>query len=151
MIQIGETESEEKPRFAPMPEGRKIADVTLEEALKMFELPRVVGKSAKGEKIVANIGRFGPYLKVGNVNISIKNYDPFNITEKEANMLIAEREEKLKKMVITDFKEAKIRILNGRFGPYITDGKTNVKIPKGTDPKKISLKEAERLISEKKK
>lgn len=97
MIQIGETESEEKPRFAPMPEGRKIADVTLEEALKMFELPRTVGKSAKGEEIIATTGRFGPYLKVGTANISMKEYNPFNITEDEANVLIAENEEKLKK------------------------------------------------------
>lgn len=151
MIQIGETESEEKPRFAPMPEGRKIADVTLDEALKMFELPRTVGKSQKGEDIVATTGRFGPYLKVGSANISMKDYNPFDITEEEANMLIAENEEKLKKMVIADFEEAGIRILNGRFGPYITDGKTNVKIPKGTNPNKISQKEAEKLIAEKRK
>lgn len=151
MIQIGETESDEKPRFAPMPEGRKIADVTLEEALKMFELPRVVGNTAQGEEIVATTGRFGPYLKVGSINVSIGELDPFKITEDEANSLVVEHQEKLKKMVIAEFEDDGIRILNGRFGPYITDGKVNVKIPKGDDPSKITAKKAMELIAKKSK
>ena len=151
MIQIGETESDEKPRFAPMPEGRKIADVTLEEALKMFELPRVVGNTAQGEEIVATTGRFGPYLKVGSINVSIGELDPFKITEDEANSLVVEHQEKLKKMVIAEFEESGIRILNGRFGPYKTDGKVNVKIPKGDDPSKITAKKAMELIAKKSK
>lgn len=151
MIQIGETEDEEKPRFAPMPEGRKIGDVTLEEALKMYELPRVVGKTPKGDEIVATTGRFGPYLKVGSINVSMGDNDPFSITESEANKLVAAHQDKLKKMVIAEFEEDGIRILNGRFGPYITDGKVNVKIPKGDDPSKITLKEAKELIAKKRK
>lgn len=151
MIQIGETESDEKPRFAPMPEGRKIADVTLEEALKMFELPRVVGNTAQGEEIVATTGRFGPYLKVGSINVSIGELDPFKITEDEANSLVVEHQEKLKKMVIAEFEDDGVRILNGRFGPYITDGKVNVKIPKGDDPSKITAKKAMELIAKKSK
>lgn len=150
MLQIGVVEDEEKPLFAPMPEGRKISDVTIEEALKMFELPRLVGKTDKEEEIVATTGRFGPYLKVGSMNISMGGHDPFSITEKEANNLYIAHQEKLAKMVIAEFEEG-IRILNGRFGPYITDGKVNVKIPKDTRAEKITLKEAQELLAKKRK
>jgi DNA topoisomerase-1 len=88
MLQIGQAEDEEKPKFAPMPSGRKIGDVTLEEALTMFKLPRVVGKTAESEEITANIGRFGPYVKVGDSYVSIKDEDPFSIDETTARKLI---------------------------------------------------------------
>jgi len=149
MIQIGEAEDEEKPKFAPMPEGKKISDVTLEEALKMFELPRVVGKTPKGVEIVAQIGRFGPYMKVGSINVSLKGEDPFTVTGKKANELVAEHQKMLDERVIADFKEEGIQVLNGRFGPYVTDGKVNAKIPKDTEPKKLSLKDCQKILSEK--
>ncbi len=149
MIQIGEAEDEEKPKFAPMPEGRKIADVTLEEALKMFELPRVVGKSDSGEEIIAQIGRFGPYLKVGDKNISLKEYDPFQVSLDEAKQLVADHQKALDERIIQHFTQEGIQVLNGRYGPYITDGKINAKIPKDTDPKKISVLQAQELLSQK--
>lgn len=150
MLQVGHVEDEEKPLFAPMPEGKKISDVTLDEALKMFELPRKVGITADNTEIIAVIGPYGPYLKIGAVNVSLGEHDPFTITEKEANKLHDEHQEKLKKMVIAEL-EGGIRILNGRFGPYVTDGKINVKIPKDTKPEKLSQKDAEALLAKKKK
>jgi DNA topoisomerase-1 len=149
MIQIGEAEDEEKPQFAPMPEGKKISTVTLEEALKMFELPRVVGKSAKGVDIVAQIGRYGPYLKVGSVNVSLKGEDPFTVSENKANELLKEHQKMLDSRVIANFEKEGIQVLNGRFGPYVTDGEINVKIPKDMEPKKLSLKDCQKIISDK--
>lgn len=151
MIQIGEADDEEKPRFAPMPEGKKIGDVTLEEALVMFNLPRVVGKTEKGEEITANIGRFGPYVKVGSSFVSIKEGDPFSINEKSARELIAAKKKADSERIIADFSEDGIQVLNGRFGPYITDGKTNVKIPKDVEPKKIKLADAQKILNDKQK
>lgn len=149
MIQIGEAEDEEKPKFAPMPEGRKIADVTLEEALKMFELPRIVGKTVTGDEITAQIGRFGPYLKAGALNVSMGQLDPFSITEKQANELIRAHQKKLAERVIANFEKEGIQVLNGRFGPYVTDGKQNAKIPKESDPKKLSLKDCQKILQQK--
>jgi len=151
MIQIGEAEDDEKPQFAPMPEGKKISTVTFEEAMKMFELPRVVGKSPKGIDIVAQIGRFGPYLKVGSINVSLKGEDPFTISEKKANELLKEHQKMLDSRVIANFEKEGIQVLNGRFGPYITDGQINVKIPKDLEPKKLSLKQCQELLDKKNK
>ena len=151
MIQIGEAEDEEKPKFAPMPEGRKIGDVTLEEALKMFELPRTVGKTPKGDEITALIGRFGPYLKAGSVNVSLGDEDPFSVTQKKANELIAEHQKKLDERVIANFQDEGIQVLNGRYGPYVTDGKINATIPKDKNPKSLKLKDCQKMLQEKQK
>jgi DNA topoisomerase-1 len=149
MIQIGEAEDEEKPQFAPMPEGRKISTVSLEEALKMFELPRVVGKSPKGIEIIAQIGRFGPYLKVGSINVSLKGEDPFTISENKANELLKEHQKMLDSRVIANYEAEGIQVLNGRFGPYVTDGQVNAKVPKGVEPKKLTLKDCQKIITDK--
>ena len=149
MIQIGEAEDEEKPQFAPMPEGRKISTVSLEEALKMFELPRVVGKSPKGIEIIAQIGRFGPYLKVGSINVSLKGEDPFTITENKANELLKEHQKMLDSRVIANYEAEGIQVLNGRFGPYVTDGQVNAKVPKGVEPKKLTLKDCQKILTDK--
>lgn len=148
MIQIGQAEDDEKPRFAPMPEGRKIVDVTLEEAMEMFKLPRIVGKTSEGQEITANIGRFGPYVKVGDSYVSIKDGDPFSIDEAAARELIAAKRKADKERIISDFPDEGIQVLNGRFGPYITDGSKNAKIPKDTDPKKLTLKTCQKLLKE---
>ena len=145
MLQLGETESEEKPKFSPLPAGEKLETVSLEKALKMFELPRTVGKTKKGDEIKANIGRFGPYIQVGKLFVSIKPKSPFEISEEEANELY---EEKLKAEAaknIADFGNG-IKVLNGRFGPYVTNGKKNVKIPKDTDPKNITHDKAKEML-----
>ncbi len=146
MLQRGETTEEQKPEFAPMPEGAALNTVTLEQALVMFQLPRLVGKTAKGEEIIANIGRFGPYIKVGSVSVSIRGYDPHTINETEALILY---EEKLKKEAEKYIKELSkgIKILNGPYGPYITNGKKNVRIAKDTDPTTISQEQAEEMLA----
>ncbi len=150
MIQIGQAEDEEKPKFAPMPAGKTLTDVTLKEALEMFKLPRVVGTTEDGQEITSNIGRFGPYVKFGSTYVSIKDGDPFTISEKSARELIAAKIKADKEKIIAEFSDG-ISVLNGRFGPYITDGSTNVKIPKDTDPKEITEKAAKQLLQERKK
>ncbi len=151
MIQIGTKDDEEKPRFAPMPEGKKIDTVTLEEAMEMFKLPRVVGETDDGEEITANFGRFGPYVKYNETFVSIKPQDPFTISLDKAKELIAEKKKKEADKFITRFEDEGIDVINGRWGPYITNGKINVKIPKSQDPKKIDLEKAKKLIASKNK
>jgi DNA topoisomerase-1 len=148
MLQLGATEDkEEKPQFAPMPAGARIETVTLEQALKAFELPRVVGKTEDGKDIKANIGRFGPYIQVDKLFVSIKPLDPHTITEKEALDLYAAKLKSEAEKNISDFGDG-IKVLNGRYGPYITDGKKNAKIPKDQKPEKITHEEAKKLLAE---
>lgn len=148
MLQLGATEDKEnKPEFAPMPKGAKIETVTLEEALKAFELPRVVGQTDDGKDIKANIGRFGPYIQVEKLFVSIKPLDPHTITLEEAKELYAAKLKAEAEKNIADFGDG-VKVLNGRFGPYITDGAKNAKIPKDTDPKKITHEEAKKLLAE---
>lgn len=146
MLQIGKAEDEEKPKFAPMPTGRRLDEVTLEEALEMFKLPRILGKTTTGEDIAVNFGRFGPYAKYGSNYVSIKPDDPFSITLARALELIAEKATADANKYIKTFEGSTVAILNGRYGPYITDGKKNAKIPKGTEPASIDLKTATALI-----
>jgi DNA topoisomerase-1 len=149
MIQIGTKDDEEKPKFAPMPEGEKIDTVTLDKAMKMFELPRVVGETEDGQEITANIGRFGPYVKYGSTFVSIKPETPFTISLEKARELIKAKAEKEANKYIQRF-EGGIDVVNGRYGPYITDGKTNAKIPKNEDPAKLTVEKAKQLLSDKK-
>jgi DNA topoisomerase-1 len=146
MLQLGSAEDEEKPKFAPLPTGRKIADVTLEEALELFKLPRVIGKTKDGQDITANFGRFGPYIKWGSLYASIKPDDPFTITEERAFELITEKETAEASKYIKQFEGTKIAVLNGRYGPYISDGTKNAKIPKDVKPEDLTLEQCEELI-----
>jgi DNA topoisomerase-1 len=146
VLQRGEVESEEKPDFAPLPEGEKIETVTLDQALSMFKLPRTVGATADGQQIKANIGRFGPYIQVGKTFVSIKPHDPMKITEDEARELYEAKLEKDRNRIIATFPSG-IQILNGPYGPYISDGKKNARIAKETDPKNISEKDAKGLLA----
>lgn len=146
MVQIGTKDDEEKPLFAPIPPGSTIDNVTLKDALRMFQLPRVVGSDKDGGEITAQIGRFGPYVKVGKLYVSLKDSDPFTVTEKEARKLIAEKRKAEAEKHIQTFEKSGIEVLNGRFGPYVTDGKQNAKIPKDQDPKKITEKDAKALL-----
>ena len=146
MLQLGATDDEDKPRFAPLPKGAKIETVTLEQALEMFKLPRVVGQTEDGQDIKANIGRFGPYIQVGKLFVSIKPEDPHTITLEKARELYAAKLQAEAEKNIADFGDG-VKVLNGRFGPYITDGTKNAKIPKGTDPKTITHEKALELLS----
>lgn len=152
MLQKGDKENgaegdkQSKPTFAPLPKGAKIETVNLDEALKMFKLPRVVGKTADGQEITANIGRFGPYVKVGSTFVSIKPHDPHDISEADARELYLQKLQKDAEKNIADFGDG-LKVLNGRFGPYITDGTKNAKIPKGTDPKSLDANAAKELLA----
>ncbi len=147
MLQKGDTDSEEKPTFAPMPRGARIETVTIEQALKAFELPRLVGSTDDGKEIKANIGRFGPYIQVDKLFVSIKPLDPYEITEKEARDLYAAKLKSEEEKNIADFGDG-LKVLNGRWGPYVTDGKKNAKIAKDVDPKSISHEDAKKMIAE---
>jgi DNA topoisomerase-1 len=147
MLQLGDTEGEEKPQFAPMPKGARIETVTLEDALKAFKLPRLVGQTKEGEDIKANIGRFGPYIQVGKLFVSIKPLDPHDITLEQALELYTEKLKTEAEKNISDFGDG-VKVLNGRYGPYITDGSKNAKIPKGTEPKDITHEEAKQMLAD---
>ncbi len=153
MLQLGEaknpdgTDSDEKPQFAPMPKGARVDTVTLEQALKAFQLPRLVGETKEGLPIKANIGRFGPYIQVDKLFVSIKPLDPHTITHEEALELYAAKLKSEAEKNIADFGDG-VKVLNGRYGPYITDGKKNAKIPKDTDPKTITHEQAKQMIAD---
>ena len=147
MLQLGDTSDEsDKPQFAPLPAGKKIETVTLEEALHMFKLPRVVGQTSEGDGIKANIGRFGPYIQIGKLFVSIKPLDPHTITLEQALELYAAKLKAEAEKNIADFGDG-IKVLNGRYGPYITDGKKNAKIPKDVEPKDITHEQAKELLA----
>jgi DNA topoisomerase-1 len=146
MLQKGEQSDDPKPEFAPLPSGTTIETVTLEQALEMFKLPRTVGETADGQLIKANIGRFGPYIQVGKLFVSIKPLDPHTITLAEARDLYTAKLQAEKEKNIADF--GGIKVLKGRYGPYVTDGTKNAKIPKDTDPKKLTEAAAKKLLAE---
>ena len=145
MLQLGATDSEDKPRFAPMPKGAKIETVTLEQALEMFKLPRLVGQTTDGKDINANIGRFGPYIQIDKLFVSIKPEDPLTISLEKALGLYEAKLRTEAEKNIADFGDG-IKILNGRFGPYATNGKKNVKIPKDTKPESITHDQAKEML-----
>lgn len=146
MLQKGEQSDDPKPTFAPLPAGSKIETVTLEQALEMFKLPRLVGEAKDGKEIKANIGRFGPYIVVDKLFVSIKPLDPHTITLEEARKFYHEKLKAEAEKNIADFGDG-IKVLNGRYGPYITDGTKNAKIPKGTEPKDITHEQAKELLA----
>jgi DNA topoisomerase-1 len=149
MLQRGATEDDEKPTFAPLPAGMTLDSVTLEQALTMFELPRLVGTTEDGKEIRANIGRFGPYIQVDKLFVSIKPLSPFDVTEEEARRLYKEKLEKDASKYIQEFASG-IKVVNGPYGPYITDGKKNARIPKDKDidPAKLTEAECKKLLDE---
>lgn len=148
MLQLGDTDDkDEKPRFAPLPKGAKLETVSLDEALEMFKLPRIVGQTDEGKDITANIGRFGPYIQVDKLFVSIKPEDPFTITHKKALELYKAKLKAEAEKHIATFDDG-VQVLNGRFGPYITDGKKNAKVPKEQDPKKLTHAQALKILAE---
>jgi DNA topoisomerase-1 len=148
MLQLGDSEDKEnKPQFAPLPAGTKIETVSLEQALKAFELPRVVGQTDDGKDIKANIGRFGPYIQIDKLFVSIKPLDPHTITLDEAKELYAAKLQAEKEKNIADFGDG-VKVLKGRYGPYITDGTKNAKIPKDVKPEDVTHDQAKKLLDE---
>ena len=147
-VQIGTKDDPEKPRFAGLRPGQKMDTITLEEALELFKLPRTLGETPEGETIVANIGRFGPYLKYGNKYVSLKEDDPYTITLERALEVIRQKQEADANRIILDFGTEGIQVLNGRYGPYVTNGSKNAKIPKDRDPKSLTLEECRELLAQ---
>jgi len=146
MLQLGSGEDKDnKPQFAPIPIGRKIETVTLAEALHAFELPRTIGQTPDGKIIKSNVGRFGPYIQIEKLFVSIKPLDPHTITLDEALELYQTKLTAESEKNIADFGDG-IKILKGRFGPYITDGTKNAKIPKETKPTDITHEQAIEII-----
>ena len=146
-VQIGTKDDEDKPKFAGLRPGQKMDLITFAEAIELFKLPRKLGVTANGEEITTNVGRFGPYVKYGAKYVSLKTDDPYEISPERALEVIREKEIADANRLILDFPEAKIQVLNGRYGPYITDKERNAKIPKDKDPKSLSLEECQTLLA----
>ncbi|HUN27730.1 MAG TPA: DNA topoisomerase I [Steroidobacteraceae bacterium] len=147
-VQIGTKDDAEKPRFAGLRPGQKMDALTLADALELFKLPRALGSTATGEPIVANIGRFGPYIKYGEKYVSLKEDDPYTVTLERGLEVIRLKQEADANRIIAEFPDAGIQVLNGRYGPYATDGKKNAKIPKDRNPRALTLEECRELIAQ---
>ncbi len=147
MVQIGVQEEEEKPQFAGLQKTQSITTITLEEALKLFELPRSVGEF-EGKDVSVGTGRFGPYIKHNGKFISLpKGYDPYSVDLDSAISLIEDKRQKDAEKIIKTFTEdADLQILNGRYGPYIAYQKTNYKIPKGVVPADLDFDAAMKIV-----
>ena len=147
MIQIGDTESEDKPKFASLKSPLSIGSVTLEQALKLFQLPKSLGEY-EGVDVNVGIGRFGPYVRYEKMFVSIpKDQDPMTLTKDQATELIEAKKLVEANRMIKQFDEDKnIEVLNGRYGPYIKFGKKNYRIPKDVEPKDLSLADCNELI-----
>ena len=146
-VQIGTKDDEDKPRFAGLRPGQKMDQITHAQALELFKLPRKLGTTAAGEEITTNVGRFGPYVKYGAKYVSLKTDDPYEITPERALEVIREKEIADANRLILEFPDAGIQVLNGRYGPYITDKARNAKIPKDKDPKGLTLEECQALLA----
>jgi DNA topoisomerase-1 len=150
VVQIGKAEEEEKPLFASLNKKFSMESITLEEALKHFELPRTLGDFEE-KTVVAAAGRFGPYVKHNSLFVSLpKGGDPMTITLEEAIVLIEEKRKKESEKLIKSFDEdAGVQVLNGRYGPYIAYKKKNFKIPKGKTPVELTFEECMEIIDKK--
>jgi len=148
MAQIGVQEEEDKPQFAGLQKTQSIATITLEEALRLFELPRSVGEY-EGKDVSVGTGRFGPYIKHDGKFISLpKGYDPYSVDIEGAVPLILDKRKKdAEKLIKTFTEDEELQILNGRFGPYIAYKKTNYKIPKATDPASLDYEAAMKIVN----
>lgn len=150
VAQLGEATSEEndeKPEFASLRTGQHLETITLEEVLELFKLPRDLGEY-ENKKVAASIGRFGPYIRHDNKFVSLgKEYDPFTVNLNQAIELIEAKREKDRKAVIQTFdEEPDLRVLNGRWGPYISYKKKNYKIPKNTKAEDLTLEDCKNII-----
>ena len=145
-VQIGAAEDDEKPRFASLRQGQKPETITLAEALELFKLPRDLGQTPQGEPMLVGIGRYGPYVKYGDLYVSIKEDDPYEISAARALELVEEKKLADAKKLIREFPEAGMRVLNGRYGPYVTDGSKNASVPKDKEPSELTLEECKQLI-----
>jgi DNA topoisomerase-1 len=145
--QIGTVDEEEKPEFAGLRPGQRLETITLEEALELFKLPRDLGETEDGEKISASIGRFGPYIRFGSKFVSLKEIDPHEVTLEQALELIAIKKQADLDRILRTWEGSDIQVLKGRWGPFITDGKKNARIPKDREVESLNLKECEEWLA----
>ena len=147
LVQVGSPEDKEKPLFASLQKGQSINTITLDEALKLFELPRTLGEFEE-KSVVVSTGRFGPYINHNGKYFSLpKEYVPQSVTLEEAIALIQKKREEEKQRLIKSFEEnSELEILNGRFGPYIAFEGKNYKIPKNVTPETLSYEDCMKLI-----
>ena len=147
-VQIGTKDDEEKPKFAGLRPGQKMNDITFEEAMELFKLPRQLGETADGLPVSASVGRFGPYVRYGDKYVSIRGEDdPYTIELPRALELIELKKIEDANRIIQDFEEEGVQVLNGRYGPYITNKKKNARVPKDREPKSLTLEECQELLA----
>jgi DNA topoisomerase-1 len=147
-VQIGTKDDEEKPKFAGLRPGQKMNDIDLETALELFKLPRKLGETPDGLPVSASVGRFGPYVRYGDKYVSIRgDDDPYTIELPRALELIEEKKIADANRIILDFEDDGIQVLNGRYGPYITDKTKNARVPKDREPGSLTLEECKELLA----
>lgn len=148
-VQIGTKDDEDKPRFASLRGSQRIDTITLDEAMALFRLPRDLGTLPGGAPVQVNIGRFGPYARYGDQFVSLKkDDDPYTVDLPRVIELIEAKQAALEAATLTVFGDTGIRIVKGRFGPYITDGKRRARLPKGKEPESLSVFECEAYLHE---
>lgn len=146
-VQIGTKDDEEKPKFAGLRPGQKMNDIDLDTALALFKLPRALGDTEDGLPVSASVGRFGPYIRYGDKYVSMKDDDPYTVELPRALELIAEKILADANRTILDFEDQGIQVLNGRYGPYITNKEKNARVPKDREPKSLTLEECIELLA----
>jgi DNA topoisomerase-1 len=146
--QIGTADDEDKPTFASLRPGQSMHTIALADALELFKLPRKLGTD-KDEDVSVGIGRFGAFAKRGSVYASLKKEDdPYTVDLARAVFLIEEKEEIARNRIIKEFEGSDVQVLNGRYGPYLSDGKLNGRIPKDREPASLTLEEVQKLMEE---
>ncbi|NCF14603.1 MAG: DNA topoisomerase I [Gammaproteobacteria bacterium] len=145
-VQIGTKDDEEKPKFAGLRPGQKMNDIDLDTAMELFKLPRKLGETEDGLPVSASVGRFGPYIRYGDKYVSMKEDDPYTVELPRALELIAEKKIADANRIILDFEDEGIQVLNGRYGPYITNKEKNARVPKDREPKTLTLEECKELL-----
>jgi len=144
--QIGTVEDEEKPRFAGLRGTQRLETITLGEAIELFKLPRDLGVTPEGETVSASIGRFGPYIRYGNKFVSLKDADPHTVELPHALELVAAKKQADLDRILRTWNGSDVQIVKGRWGPFITDGKKNARMPKDREVESLTLEECEAAI-----
>jgi len=145
--QIGDKDTDEKLQFASLRPGQSMHTISLEEAIELFKLPRKLGQAENGDEVSVGVGRFGPFVKQGDTYASLKaEDDPYTIELPRALQIVQEKLEMLANRVIKDFGNG-VQVLNGRYGPYITDGEKNARIPKDQEPKDLTEAQCAELLA----
>ena len=145
-VQIGTKDDEDKPKFAGLKPGQKINSINFEEAMELFKLPRKLGETPEGEKVLASIGRFGPYVRYDDKFVSIRGEDPYTITLEAALEFVKQKKIDDANKLILDFPDDGIQVLNGRYGPYVTNKEKNARIPKEREPNTLTLEECKDML-----